>query len=122
MAGELFPLVHICLRTELGLSRIRQYLGRAEIPLLLLSRVAPPDPLTGSSAADLALRLKRQVPRMKILWLAEIGAEVDDAGADGIVYRARSNEIGDPLAGAAVDQAAESLREAVAASARGEDA
>ncbi len=116
--AEQFPRVHIFQRTELGLSRIRQYLGRGEIPLLLLSSDAPADPLTGSGAADLALRLKRQVPRMTILWLAEMGREVESAGADGIVQRARTHEIGDPLAVEAVGRAAASLCEAVAEWAR----
>ncbi len=94
---EEFPRIHIFQRSELGVDRIRQYLGRAEIPLLVLSFDAPADRLTGArNARELARRLKRQNPRMMILMIGEEGRMDSGDRAEGVVVRARSEQIRDP--------------------------
>jgi hypothetical protein len=73
----LLPRIHIFQRCESGIARIRQYLGRAEVPLVMLSAEAPADPLLGMhDLGDLVRRLKAQAPRMPILVMHE-----RDAGA-----------------------------------------
>ncbi len=111
---EEFPRIHIFQRSELGVDRIRQYLGRAEIPLLVLSFDAPADRLTGArNARELARRLKRQNPRMMILMIGEEGRMDSGDRAEGVVVRARSEQIRDPDAQAELEEMAASLRRAV---------
>jgi len=85
-----FARIHIFQRSDTGVARIRQYLGRAERPVVLLSTRATGDPLSGASdAADLVRRLKLLAPQMPILWLKDRGAEPPIGGesADGVVAR-----------------------------------
>lgn len=72
-----FASVHIFQRSQEGLGRIRQYLARAQAPILLVSPRIEGNPLSGIlDAADFVSRLQGQAPRMPILWLvAEDEAE-----------------------------------------------
>ncbi len=66
--------VHIFQRSQDGLGRIRQYLARAETPILLVSPTIEGDPLSGiADAADFVRRLREQAPRMQIFWLISEG-------------------------------------------------
>jgi hypothetical protein len=70
--SESFLHVHVFQDTELGVARIRQYLGRGEQPAVLLARDARPDPLSGvRDGAELVSRLALQAPRMPIVLLVE---------------------------------------------------
>jgi hypothetical protein len=70
--GESFLHVHVFEETELGVARIRQYLGRGEQPAVLLAHGARPDPLSGvRDGAELVSRLAMQAPRMPIVLLLE---------------------------------------------------
>jgi hypothetical protein len=83
--GGLFPRIHIFQRCEGGVARIRQYLGRGEVPLVLLSAKAQADSLTGTSdVGGLVRRLKALAPRMPVLVMHERGADAlpDVEGAD----------------------------------------
>jgi hypothetical protein len=72
--AENFPRVHIFQRSELGIGRIRQYLARAELPVVLLSANAPPDPLSGAhDGVEIIERLKAHAQRMPIVMLIEPG-------------------------------------------------
>lgn len=62
--------VHVFQRSQEGLGRIRQYLARAQAPILLISPRIEGNPLSGIvDAADYVRRLRAQAPRMPIAWL-----------------------------------------------------
>jgi hypothetical protein len=100
--ADTFPRVHIFQRSELGISRIRQYLARAEIPLVLLSDNAPADPLSGAhGCAELIQRLKAHARQMPIVMLVEPGADpISDRGKapppDGIAEKPTASHLADP--------------------------
>jgi hypothetical protein len=74
-----FANVHVFQRSQEGLGRIRQYLARAQTPILLVSPKIEGNPLSGIvDAADFVQRLRGQAPRMPILWLLSEG-EADGA-------------------------------------------
>ncbi len=65
-----FSGVHIFQRSQEGLGRIRQYLARAQAPILLVATGIEGSPLSGiADAADFVRRLREQSSRMPILWL-----------------------------------------------------
>jgi len=108
-----FARVHIFQRSDTGVARIRQYLGRAERPVVLLSTRATGDPLSGASdAADLVRRLKLLAPQMPILWLKDRGAEppVGGESADGVVARPPVRRLTDRAGWAELEAEAASLR------------
>jgi hypothetical protein len=71
-----FKRVHTFQRTEQGLARIRQYLIRGELPIVLISLDAVVDPLSGiHGLADFVQRLKAQAARLRVLGLIEEGHE-----------------------------------------------
>ncbi len=69
---EVVPRVHLFQRTEDAVGRVRQYLARAEIPVVLLGREAPGEAPEGHDRV--AGRLRQLSPRLRILRL------LDDAG------------------------------------------
>ena len=74
-----FSNVHTFQRSQEGLGRIRQYLARAQTPILLVSPKIEGNPLSGIvDARDFVQRLRGQAPRMPILWLL---GEDEDAGS-----------------------------------------
>ncbi|MBW2419943.1 MAG: DUF4388 domain-containing protein [Deltaproteobacteria bacterium] len=89
--SEVFGQVHIFQRSEQGLSRIRQYLARAQTPLVILSPSIEGNPMSGiSDSRDFVQRLKKQAPSMPVLWLAERSGGEDPAArgsADGWLWR-----------------------------------
>ena len=108
-----FARIHIFQRSDTGVARIRQYLGRAERPVVLLSTRATGDPLSGASdAADLVRRLKLLAPQMPILWLKDRGAEPPIGGesADGVVARPPVRRLTDRAGWAELEAEAASLR------------
>ncbi|MCH7867579.1 MAG: DUF4388 domain-containing protein [Myxococcales bacterium] len=65
-----FASVHVFQRSQEGLGRIRQYLARAQAPILLISPEIDGNPLSGIvDAADYVNRLRGQAPHMPIAWL-----------------------------------------------------
>ncbi len=71
---EGFPAAHLFQSTDQGIHRIRQYLRRAEVPLVVLSTDLPPDGLSGArTPEELLQRLHKQAPQMRILLLQETG-------------------------------------------------
>jgi hypothetical protein len=69
--AERFASVHIFQDPEAGVARVRQILGRGELPLVLVAAEAPGGPAGGGAeaAADLVLRLRSLAPRMPIVVL-----------------------------------------------------
>jgi len=90
--------VHIFQRPEQGISRIRQYLARAETPWVLLASDAPADPLSGArDAAEIVRRLKSQAPRMPLFLLdSHGGASFGDAAADTTLSKPTARMLADP--------------------------
>jgi hypothetical protein len=100
--ADTFPRIHIFQRSELGISRVRQYLARAEIPLVLLSDNAPADPLSGArDCFGIIRRLKAHAQRMPIVLLVEPGADplrarVDALRPDAIAEKPTASHLADP--------------------------
>ncbi|MEN8181480.1 MAG: DUF4388 domain-containing protein [Myxococcota bacterium] len=89
LLSERFLRVHAFQRPDLGIERIRQYLGRGSVPLVLLSDRTPADSLTGARDWRQILgRLKALAPQMPVLLMAEGGARPRlDPALDGVVQR-----------------------------------
>jgi hypothetical protein len=74
--SDSFDRIHVFQRTEQGLARIRQYLIRGELPIVLISLEVEVDPLSGiQSLTDFVKRLKVQAARLTVLGLIEEGQQ-----------------------------------------------
>lgn len=83
-----FARVHVFQQAEQGLARIRQYLIRGQVPLVLLSWDTQIDPLSGiHGLADFVRRLKTQAPRLVVLGLRENDEVAMPAVLDGVLRR-----------------------------------
>ncbi len=106
-----FDRIHIFQQSSMGLVRIRQYLARAEIPLVLISPDAGGEPSAGiRDSADFVRRLKEQAPRMPILWLCETSSESPNGLLTGSIKRPRLALLRDARAAYERDEIAEALR------------
>lgn len=108
--------IHIFQRSDLGLTRIRQYLARAVAPVVLLSPATPGDRLSGiEDASDFVRRLKQQAPMLRVIWLQEDGvvALAQAAPADAIAIRPPSHVLRSDRAPDASGERAADLRELV---------
>jgi Domain of unknown function (DUF4388) len=112
LAG-LFERIHIFQRSEAGIDRIRQYLGRGTIPVVVLSPRAAGDPVTGvRDVGELIRRLRALAPRIPVVALAELGGPAPRfKGIDAVVYRPASPGL-DPERWSRYQSAAERLRAA----------
>ncbi len=117
-----FARVHVFQQAEQGLARIRQYLIRGEVPLVVISTATRIDPLSGiHGLGDFAKRLKTQSPRLVLLGLAEQeddGPAPRTAGLDRVLpHPARRvlGDVGNPEARAAAEALSRALLEAVGA-------
>jgi hypothetical protein len=115
--GQSFVHVHTFQSTELGVTRIRQYLARGDPPVVLLARDARADALSGiHGAAELVARLEQQAPRMPIFLLVErdgvMGAirSAPARGVTAVVARPSVERLRDPRARAEAAAAGEALR------------
>jgi hypothetical protein len=78
-----FRHVHVFQQAEQGLMRIRQYLIRGELPVVLISPEAEIDSLSGiRGLGDFVKRLKAQAAKLPIFGLIE-GEQQPAAGAQG---------------------------------------
>jgi hypothetical protein len=69
--------VHIFQRSEQGITRIRQYVARGEIPLVVLTTATPADAVSGARDwSEIAARLRAQVPTLPLVLLTAAGAPV----------------------------------------------
>jgi hypothetical protein len=114
--GAEFPRVHVFQRPGLGIDRIRQYLARAEIPLVVIAEDTPPDSAAGArDANEIVARLKRQAAGMQVLLLADEGTPVPRRmRADGMVARPPAPVLADPRSGRERTRIAAALAEALA--------
>ena len=75
--------MHIFQHPEGGIARIRQYLGRGQIPTVLVSSRVPATSLAGATdTGELLRRLRAQAPQMPILVLQD--AEAEAVGLDAV--------------------------------------
>jgi hypothetical protein len=83
MKNALAPLglrAHIFPRSELAIQRIRQYFARGETPLVVLTSDTPPDPVSGARDwAEIAARLRAQVPQLPLLVVSSADAVMSPA-------------------------------------------
>lgn len=86
-----FARVHGFQRAEQGLARIRQYLIRGDVPVVLIALTAPIDPLSGiHGLPDFVKRLRTQAPRIVVVGLREQGESKADSVPgylDGVLTR-----------------------------------
>lgn len=109
---------HIFPRTEHGIERIRQYFARGEMPLVVLSTDTPADPVSGARDwAEIAARLRAQVPGISFVVLAAAGAAVVPANErsipDAVSARPPRSVIADERAREKRERFAQDLRAAV---------
>jgi hypothetical protein len=114
--GSDFPRVHVFQRPGLGIDRIRQYLARAEIPVVVIAEDTPPDSAAGArDANEIVARLKRQAAGMPVLLLADHGtATPKRMRADGMLFRPTATVLADPRAGRERTRVATALAETLA--------
>jgi len=114
--GADFPRVHVFQRPGLGIDRIRQYLARAEIPLVVIADDTPPDSAAGArDANEIVARLKRQAPGMHVLLLSDEGTPLPRRmRADAVVARPPATVLADPRAGRERTRIATALAETLA--------
>jgi hypothetical protein len=114
--GADFPRVHVFQRPGLGIDRIRQYLARAEIPVVVIAEDTPPDSAAGArDANEIVARLKRQAGGMPVLLLADEGTAVPKRmRADGMLFRPTPTVLADPRAGRDRTRIASALAETLA--------
>ncbi len=110
---EEFDTAHLFQLTEQGIGRIRQYLRRAEVPLVVLSVSALADPVSGArTALEVVERLVRQAPQMRILMLEEVGRPIApgfDAATLGRIVKPTPTQLMDPSMVAAVERLGQQL-------------
>lgn len=111
----LFERVHIFQRSEIGVDRIRHYLGRGVVPVVAVSPRATGDPTTCvRDVAELVRRLRSLAPKIPVVALAEHGAaEPELRGIDRVVYRPAAPGP-DPDEWARFEDVAQRLREDLA--------
>lgn len=114
--GTDFPRVHVFQRPGLGIDRIRQYLARAEIPLVVIAEDTPPDSAAGArDANEIVARLKRQAAGMHVLLLSDEGTPLPRRmRADAVVARPPATLLADPRAGRERTRIATALAETLA--------
>ncbi len=109
--ADVCPRVHIFQHSDLGISRIRQYLARREMPLVLIARDAPADPLSGArDTSEIVRRLRAQAPRMPVLVLLDAD---DDPESAATVVKPSPTQLADPRAVAERERCADGLRDAI---------
>jgi len=111
---ESFPRIHIFQRCESGINRIRQYLGRGELPAVLLSAQAHADPaIAADDLGVLVARLRSQAPQMPIIVIHEEpdGPPTGADAADAVLTRPTSARLIARRAARKREEAAQKLRE-----------
>jgi hypothetical protein len=113
--------IHTFQHTELGIQRIRQYLLRRELPLVLIGANAPPDPVSGArDVYDVTARLRRQSPGLPIVVMTAAGSRPPARRRSGtaptaFVERPKDGALSDVRRSAERLEIAASLRSALAA-------
>ncbi|MBW2268221.1 MAG: DUF4388 domain-containing protein [Deltaproteobacteria bacterium] len=116
--APLFSRIHIFQHSEGGVARIRQYLGRGVVPVVLVSSRVPADSLTGArEAGELVRRMRAQAPRMPIMAMFDSDEEGLPQGldaADAVLVRPSLRLLADDRRRAETERMADELRRALA--------
>ena len=116
--APLFSRIHIFQHSEGGVARIRQYLGRGVVPVVLVSSHVPADSLTGArEAGELVRRMRAQAPRMPIMAMFDSDEEGLPQGldaADAVLVRPSLRLLADDRRRAETERMADELRRALA--------
>jgi hypothetical protein len=85
----MFRHVHIFQRSDIGIERIRRYLGRGVVPLVVLSPQASGDPMTDvRDVGDLIRRLRSLAPKISVVALIEEDTQPQlPKGVDCVIAR-----------------------------------
>ena len=128
------PRIHVFQRSEQAIARVRQYVVRGEIPLVLLTTESPADPVSGASGwSEIAARLRAQVARIPLVLLASPRAPIsptnERAIPDSVTDKPDMTVLSDERAverrgalGAALSHAIQRARERQASPDAGDDA
>lgn len=97
--------IHVFQRPEHGIARIRQYLSRGELPVVIVAEDSPADPVSGApDGRALVERLRVQAPRMPMILLCPAGFAPVGFTAATLAERPDATWLADP---AAADRCAE---------------
>lgn len=114
---EVCARVHILQRSEEAVARVRQYVLRGESPIALLTTETAADAVSGAEGwADLAMRLRAQVPGQRIVLLngglasSEIESAGDTSQPDGVATKPTPSEFADPRSESRLLELAAQLR------------
>ena len=121
--GDAFPQVHIFQSTDLAIARIRQYLARTRVPLVVLASDVPPDSVSGAAGPyELFRRLRRQSARMSVAVLAPRSHRIQaptDAAPDVVVRKPTLEDLSEARGRAECERlAAELVQDLVTAAQR----
>ena len=108
-----FSRIHIFQRSEAGVARIQQYLGRGELPLVLVSSRVGPDRVGGTAdVGELTERLRLLAPKMPILVTTEHESASTPLprAADAVVERPSSRLLAESGGGSALEAAGRQMR------------
>jgi hypothetical protein len=117
--GDEFAPVHVFQRSDLAIQRIRQYLARPEIPLVILAEDAPDDPVSGARDSwEICARLKRQVDRTPVLMMHDEGIDTPTwkdhaAKPDGWLRKPTLAQLVNPRCAEECARLAEDLRDGI---------
>jgi hypothetical protein len=118
--GPDHPRVHIFQHSDLGITRIRQYLARGEVPVVLIAADAPADPLSGArDVVEMVRRLKGHAARMPVLVLLAPGRDPPPALARGRIEHRPDAFASVPTLGHLADPRALPVRAELAEALRG---
>jgi len=111
----MFTRIHIFQRSEIGVDRIRHYLGRGIVPVVVISPRATGDPMTCvRNVGELIQRLRTLAPKIPILAMIEQGAAQPKLRALDRVITRPASPGADPEQWGRFEDAAQRLREALA--------
>jgi len=106
--------VHIFQKTELAFARIRQYLVRREVPVVVISDATPPDPNSGATApAEIVRRLKAMLPRLPVVGLTVDPDAARAWGVDAVAAKPTPSDLHNPRRAPAAREMGEALGRAV---------
>jgi hypothetical protein len=115
MLEGVYGRIHIFQRASIALDRVRQYLKRGELPVVLVSNRLPAEPGADLGGPDaLIARLRALAPRMTVVgWVGPERGATPPRGVDAVVTRPVSPGT-DPSSWEAYREVAAGVREALA--------
>ncbi|MEE9607812.1 MAG: DUF4388 domain-containing protein [Myxococcota bacterium] len=108
-----FSRIHIFQRAESAIARVRQYLLRGDLPVVLVAAEPPDDVARAGGVRGLVRRLKSQAALMPVFVMRDEGGEdlSDLPEADGVLPRPLSRKVANPGRWNQLEDLAKTLRE-----------